>query len=358
MPRGSRPGAGTARQEPLRSIQYLRAAAALAVVAFHALQWCGGGFEAGRAGVDVFFVISGTIMWAITAGRTTAPRAFLWRRITRVAPVYWLATLTVAAIAPLWPAFLPEVRPGLKHLALSLAFIPHLDPRGLPFPTLPPGWSLNYEAIFYLVFAAALPLAETRRAGVVTAVLAALTGLGFLWPDSLYYLGANPMLLQFAAGLWLGRAFVAGRPAPALWGWPLIVGGAAGLLIAALPSVFSELWRPLLWGIPATAMVAGALALEGGGCVARLPWLERLGDASYAIYLWHLPATAVIAHTLGYGRPWLFLPVSLAASIAAGLAAHRWVEIPLIAFLRRIPSKRSIPPMNSIDWTPPAGTPR
>src|SRR5580658_5421280 len=140
----------------LLSIQALRALAATAVVAYHALQWGSGGFDVGRAGVDVFFVISGFIMWRVTSGRDVTPGAFLWRRVTRVAPLYWLTTLAVLAAALVWPGFLPEVRPGWRHLALSLAFIPHLDPRGLPFPTLPPGWTLDYEALFYLTFAAAL----------------------------------------------------------------------------------------------------------------------------------------------------------------------------------------------------------
>ena len=141
----------------LLSVQALRALAALAVATYHALQWADGGFEVGRAGVDVFFVISGFIMWHVTAGRDVDPGDFLWRRLTRVAPLYWLATLGVLGVALVWPAFLPEVRPGWTHLALSLAFIPHLDPRGLPFPTLPPGWTLDYEALFYLIFAGALP---------------------------------------------------------------------------------------------------------------------------------------------------------------------------------------------------------
>src|SRR3984957_156703 len=108
----------------LLSIQALRALAALAVVAYHALQWDRGGFDVGRAGVDVFFVISGFIMWHVTSGREVVPGAFLWRRITRVAPLYWLATFGVLAVALAWPAFLPEVRPGWRHLALSLAFVP------------------------------------------------------------------------------------------------------------------------------------------------------------------------------------------------------------------------------------------
>ncbi|MEO9189909.1 MAG: hypothetical protein ABI224_07880, partial [Acetobacteraceae bacterium] len=48
----------------------------------------------------------------------------------------------------------------------------------------------------------------------------------------------------------------------------------------------------------------------------------------------HLPATALIAHTLGYDRPWLFVPAALAASIAAGLIARAWVEKPLLRVLR------------------------
>jgi exopolysaccharide production protein ExoZ len=313
----------------LISIQALRAAAALSVVAYHALQWCRGGFDVGRAGVDVFFVISGVIMWRITSGDAVSPGAFLWRRITRVAPLYWLATLLVAAIAVRWPMFLPEVKPGWRHLLLSLAFIPHLDPVGLPFPTLPPGWTLDYEAIFYLVFAGALLTPQRRRARLVVFALLAIVVAGFLFPDSAYYMGANPMLLQFAAGVGLGAAAQAGRLPSRAWG--------AGLLAAAL------LVCPLVWGVPAVLAVAGALSLELAGRTLRLPvcWtlaVRVLGDGSYAIYLFHLPATAVIAHTLGYADPWLFLPVSMAVSVAAGLAVRAWVEKPLLRGLRGLPA--------------------
>ncbi len=324
----------------LISIQALRAGAALAVVAYHALQWVSGGFDVGRAGVDVFFVISGVVMWRITAGRRSSPGAFLWRRVTRVAPLYWLASLLVAAIAVRWPLFLPEVKPGWRHLLLSLAFIPHLDPVGLPFPTLPPGWTLDYEAIFYLVFAGALLAPERLRVGIVVWALVGIVALGFAFPRSAYFMGANPMLLQFAAGLGLGvaaerkrlpsRAVGAGLILAALLAWTLVQAGG----------LFSELWRPLVWGVPAALLVAGALAVELGGRPLRLAgrWTAPilvLGEASYCIYLFHLPATAVVAHTLGYGNPWTFLPVSTAASILAGLAARSWIEKPLLAQLRR-----------------------
>lgn len=323
----------------------------MAVVAYHALQWNRGGFDVGRAGVDVFFVISGLFMWRITAGRDVAPGAFLWRRVTRVAPLYWLVTLGVLAIALVWPAFLPEVRPGWRHLALSLAFIPHLDPRGLPFPTLPPGWTLDYEAMFYLIFAAALAGPRAWRGRIVVGALIAVTAFGFLLPDPFYYLGANPMLLQFAAGVALGLAVEHGVIPSRRAGAAMIVTALAWWTAVQAGGLFTELWRPLLWGAPAFLTVAGVLGLELNGArkpprdpSARPGAMGRLalilGDSSYAVYILHLPATALVAHTLGYGRPWLFLPAAFAVSLAAGLAGRALLEKPLLNFLRTAPARR------------------
>jgi len=319
---------------PLLSIQYLRAGAALAVVAYHAMQWRDEGFDVGRAGVDVFFVISGVIMWKITAGRDVAPLVFLWRRATRVAPLYWIATLLVAATATLWPGFLPQISGNLRHLALSLAFIPHFDPHGLPFPTLPPGWSLIYEAVFYGVFALALAGPRAWRGRVATGGLTAVIISGIVLRDPAYILGANPMLWQFAAGLGLGLAMEKKALPSKAWGWALIAAALAVWTVIQSSGVFVELWRPFFWGVPATLLVAGALTVEARGGVAVWPWLKNLGDASYAIYLFHMPAVAVVAHAVGLRRLWVYLPLSLAAAVAAGLAAHRGLERPLVARLR------------------------
>jgi exopolysaccharide production protein ExoZ len=319
------------------SIQYLRAAAALAVVIYHILQWRDGGFEEGRAGVDVFFVISGVIMWRITQGRESRPGVFLWRRLTRVAPAYWFATLLLTAIALAWPAFLPKVRPQFAHVALSLAFIPHFDPLGLPFPLLAPGWTLSYEAAFYIVFAATLPTPRSSRAVWVTSALIAIVVAGFLLPDPAYILGANPMLLEFAAGVWLGKLSAEGAAPGRPWGCALLAAGAAMLAIAGVAAWRSELWRPLLWGAPATMIVGGALSLEAGGEVRAWKPFTSLGDASYSIYLLHPLAIAAVAHTLGNGRSLLFPPLALTAAITAGLAGRALIERPAIAFCRRLP---------------------
>ena len=329
--------------ETLLTIQYLRAAAALAVTIYHALQWADGGFEIGRAGVDVFFVISGVVMWRITAGRIVTPGTFLVRRVTRVAPLYWIITLAVYGAALIWPGFLPEVLPDAGHLALSLGFVPHFDPRGRPFPLLPPGWTLNYEAIFYLLFAAALSLPARWRAIGATAGLVAIVLAGFGLSDPAYLLGANPMLLQFAAGLWLGVAMQTDALPDRAWGVAMLLLGIIAFAGLQITSFIDELWRPLLWGAPAVLVVGGALSIETNGGVPMSRPLKALGDASYALYLVHLPATALVAHILGWSHPWLFVAASVTTSIAAALACHAWIEKPTIAWLRRRPlSRRSI----------------
>jgi exopolysaccharide production protein ExoZ len=331
-----------AQVKPLDSIQYLRAAAALGVVGFHACQWRAGGFNVGRAGVDVFFVISGVIMWRVTAAREARPGQFLWRRITRVAPLYWVITLALAGVAALWPAFLPNVHPGARHLLLSFAFIPHLDPTGLPFPLLPPGWTLNYEAVFYLVFAAALFAPRRRQAWIVCAALFLIVAAGLILNDPVYILGANPLLWEFAAGLAVANlADISALPGRR-GGWILIVAGLTCLAVPAVLGWFSELGRPFIWGVPAAAIVAGAIALEHHGAIPSWPAIGRLGDASYALYLIHLPAQALVAHTLGAGNSWVFIPAALAASIVAGLACHAWIETPLIRLARSLGTSKPV----------------
>ncbi|HUO11733.1 MAG TPA: acyltransferase family protein, partial [Caulobacteraceae bacterium] len=110
-------------------------------------------------------------------------------------------------------------------------------------------------------------------------------------------------------------------------------------VLMGLTGFRNELFRPLLWGVPALMIVIGAVAAERSFAAPRP--LVALGDASYAIYLCHLPAVAVIAHLLGVRPLWLFVPAAMLASALAGLAFHRWVEAPLIAVCRLPPRLRA-----------------
>jgi exopolysaccharide production protein ExoZ len=313
----------------------LRAGAALSVVVFHAFQWIDDRFWVGAAGVDLFFVISGFIIWTVGSGPESRPATFFWRRLTRVAPAYWLVTVVVTVIALAWPMFLPQVSLSPRHFVLSLLFVQHTDPNGLVFPVLPPGWSLNYEAVFYGLFTLTLFAPERARFALLIAGLCAIVAFGFADPP-VYGLVANPMMLQFAAGAWLAWRAGRGRRIEPGAGLIFLGLGLALFAVMGMTNFRNEFFRPLLWGLPAVMIVAGALALEAW----RAPpgWLIGLGDASFAIYLCHLMTVAAVAHAIGARPVWLFVPAATLASLAAGVAFHHGVERPLIRVCRRAPA--------------------
>ncbi|MDB5458443.1 MAG: acyltransferase [Caulobacteraceae bacterium] len=330
----------------LGSIQRLRAIAAIGVALFHACQWSGVDFAVGAAGVDIFFVISGFVLWTAAQARPVSPGAFLAARLARVAPLYWLVTLAVTALVLWRPQAMSVAHFTPSHLILSLLLVPHNDPVGDAFPMVASGWTLTYEAFFYLALALTLAVPKDRRFQVMSLVLlaASVIGLGY---HSLYPLLANPLLLEFLAGIGLARLWARGRlqRIDPRWGWGITALGALVLFGLQVGGVRDDFWRPFLWGPPAALIVAGALKLEaagrlGHGRLGRA--LEGLGDASYSIYLCQLPVIAVFAW-LTRGQPALVrAPLALALAIAAGLACYALVEKPIGRALRSVDRRRRI----------------
>ena len=313
----------------LVSIQYLRATAALMVVGYHVcLFGFRTGFEIGAAGVDVFFIISGFILWTVAAERPLPPLTFLWRRIGRVAPLYWIITLTCAAIAARWPQMIFDANPTWRHLALSLAFIHHTNPAGRPNPVLPVGWSLNNEALFYLLFSLVLFTKAEHRLRNLALALGLVVLIAIKIPH-LYYIGYSGMFLQFLAGAWLAKLRLDGRLPEQRMGWLLILCAIAGFALLQPFDLYETLVRPLAWGAPALALVAGGVTLETRKPLPDVPVLRFLGDASYSIYLIHWPVISMLQQVM-QSRQLIFLPLAFTASIAAGIALHLGLERPLL----------------------------
>jgi exopolysaccharide production protein ExoZ len=317
----------------LASIQILRAVAALSVVLFHAAQWSHLDFSIGAAGVDLFFVISGFVLWTACEARPPSAAAFLWARARRVLPLYWIVTLAVAAVALAAPTALPIVLPDLRHLILSLLLLPHTDPAGGPFPLLPTGWTLTYEAFFYGVMALALAAPKDRRLQIVSGLLVAASLIGFGY-HGWYTLLANPLLLEFLAGVGLARLWARGRfeRLPRAFGPGLIAAGGLILALCQVAGLRDDFLRPFVWGPPAALIVAGALKLEADGRIARGPMVRALvaeGDASYSLYLVQAPAIAVFAWLTPAWPAAMRAPASVALAVAIGWLCYRFVERPL-----------------------------
>ena len=329
----------------IRTIGSLRAFACLLVVAYHAVD---GRWANGSAGVDLFFVVSGLVMGLSSsslASRADGWRVFAARRLRRLVPLYWTMTTLKLAIGLALPATLAATRPGVWNVVASYLFIPARDGAGAVRPLLGVGWTLQFEMLFYGLFACALAWRRPPLA-VVLPVLAPLAALGFLrqvnWPASAVL--ANGLVLEFCAGLLLAALALHLVRLPAAFACVLGAIGSGALL--ALPSCGP--WRFAVWGSGASLVVAACLALEQT-IGARLPrWLLALGEASFATYLVHpflVPWVVRAAHAVAGGSVGAVavsaaITASLAVSSLAGLALHRWVDRPMQAWLRR-PAERS-----------------
>jgi exopolysaccharide production protein ExoZ len=333
--------------QKLAGIQCLRGIAALMVVFYHVgIRMTGNDGEPSpydvlMAGVDIFFVISGFIMWVTTAQQPdrTAGR-FLLDRVQRIVPAYWVVTAALAvglylfaqpALASPNAGFDPRVR----HTVLSFLFIPALNPyKGVYQPVLTAGWTLNLEMFFYVIFAAAMALFGRRLGMRALAILATLVGLaawGFYAPRSgiLGFYTQN-LLLEFGAGLALGVCWTRGWAACSRFWWIPFVVGFAGLAYAVVPTGFP---RAVEWGIPALLIVTGAV-------MAPVTWpaaLQRLGDWSYSLYITH-QVTLGIAYkgweATGFLPEFLFPPVGTILSVGAAWLFFRTVEAPFTRYFK------------------------
>ncbi len=279
-------------------LQALRAVAAWLVVADHALIDITHGelqnpatsvaWAIGSIGVYIFFVISGFIMvhicWDDFGQRGAAPN-FLRRRIIRIVPLYWLGT--IAALVFHKVSVAQSGHAGWSELVQSLFFIPYHDEDMGWQPILRQGWTLNYEMMFYAVFAVALAFRRQIALPAIAGALAIFTLVGRLLPTGILAYLSSPIILWFVLGI--------------------------GLAV---------LWR--------------RRGFEEPKRLARsVRFLEPFGDASYSTYLVHGLALTMLLRVWEAPSAW-FVPMGLAVATAAGLGVHLLVEKPILQAATRV----------------------
>lgn len=335
----------------LRNLHLLRALAALGVVYFHITSSAGLdlAWDVGSRGVDVFFVISGFIIAYIGAKK---PEHFFVRRLIRIVPFYWAATLVVFTAATLLPRFFRSTDASVGHLVPSLLFFPHLSSSGEVQPTLILGWSLNFEMYFYVVFALAL-LLSTRWAPILCAacIVAVVTIGKLVGPVSTAFdFYARTTSLEFCYGI--GAYYLLDACVRRKAALERSMALKAGLVLALVASVIAIVMfehvakdaypRYLAGGLPAAVIVVSALLLEriyGLATRSRLSYL--LGEASYVIYLIHPYIVFGVLRLAIHDAAQLSTPMIvaviaglLALTSGIGIALHLLFEKPVMAFLR------------------------
>ena len=332
-------------------VQILRFAAAAAVVLFHAwgtsaTYFSGGSrFDSlrhGDLGVDLFFVISGFIIFITSQTREQDWRLFLRRRLERVVPLYWLATLTMAALLMV-PRGAHGEAPTIAYVLKSLFYLTWTDGR---LPVVYPGWTLEYEIAFYLLATAAMALLSRSWSGVLV-VFSALTVLGavgrilhFSSPQTNFL--SDPMYLEFAFGILAGH-WVLRKPPPLVPS--LLI--AAALLVLILTPWTERVWRLVYAGLLSGLAVLLAALWDRSRPVRSvvLMFLARLGDSSYSIYLVQVFVISILCKVFHLAWPHAprdaIIPLVAVATIAIAYGVSIFVEVPIGRWLKRTEGLRT-----------------
>ena len=315
--------------------------------------WIIGPLSHGGAAVDVFFILSGLVIFRSLESCRFEARPFLILRITRIFPVFLVMFVAGVMLQPLSGPFsaMPRVEPGslardiwsqgwpanwVLEIAAHLTMTHGLFPNGvLPdvwVSFLGAAWSLSTEWQFYVL---ALVLGRSRMsADRLAEVFLALAVAGLAWdmaaPDALRFSRAflpnkaQYFALVIASAAWADRRSVRS--------FAIVLG--ATLILCAAHGDAGKLAPPLVW----TSCLAAQLSPVRLTVVSRplrYRTVQWLGAISYPIYLANEPIQKALAFVLARfapGDPVMFNAVWVPAAvlIPVGVAAllHRYVETP------------------------------
>ena len=325
-----------------------RGLALVLVLLGHALHETGRVDGLGRIGVNLFFFISGILVFrSLSSSRHPGPGKtivnFWHRRLRRLYPAL-LAYVFVIVTAQYWLQNIPNLPPKstfancLRTTPAALLYYINY----FPFPPLSLGhlWSLSCEMQFYFLAPLIFYLGGTgarRRNLVFGFALILLAGAGVAEP----FILANPSerekyQFQFAVWPMMAGFFCEHRRAwfqqiPERW----IKGAYLGSL-GICPLVVPLMFLGPTMKMPVIAM--GALLLapclfayeRGWPIPNKAGWvLKWLGERTYSIYLWQQPLT------ICWFLPIVWWPVGAVVAVIWGALWFRWFEQPFLSVSRK-----------------------
>jgi exopolysaccharide production protein ExoZ len=329
----------------LHNIQALRGIAVLMVVALHLFatekkyspdQLLPDFLQLGAAGVDIFFVISGFIMVSVTKNLQpsfSSMQQFLLMRAARIYPLYWIISLALLLIAQLFPGITTPLATNTLFVIKSFLLYPQEN-----LPLLMVGWTLVHEMFFYLIFSCLL-LLPRKKLPLALAAWALTTvycyhNINFASP--VLQIATHPMSLEFIGGCFLGifvqRMTITSAPL-------VLFSGIAAMLAAwMLWQLNSDDILPIgetrvIYFLPGCLLItAGCIGLDQRGIHLSL-WLEKIGDASYSIYLTHILFLSAFCKAWQFfpyretlADNMIFLPLCTIVTLLGGLAFYQHCE--------------------------------
>jgi exopolysaccharide production protein ExoZ len=336
----------------LYGVQELRFCAAISIVVLHSdlssiLLKAGLSKHPLAGGVDLFFVISGFIMTWLTKdqfGNRSGAWKFLLRRTIRILPIYWFFTSLLILMVAVKLPFINQDGYEFGKIIASYGFFPWPDQNGYDvYPIIMQGWTLNYEMFFYVTFALALCTRRGMFWFLVT--FFALSALHFMIPKNWIALRfyTSPIILEFVAGIGIGRLYLSGYRTGLKAAIIIFVSAVLAFFALQLAVPRFDGSRFLHFGIPATFLFASvALRSERTKSSPFGRALQRVGDASYSMYLSHtftLIAVGSLWRKSGFETGLVSSLIAIALVVVVSLIFYSVVERPITnAMKRALPS--------------------
>jgi len=314
------------------NLQILRAFAAINVVIFHIIGTSSAyGFEPyylklfkgwGANGVDIFFVLSGFVMLHSQLQKRRSAWNFLKFRIIRIVPIYWFVTLISVLSFLLIPssAFNSDM-PSIVQILESLFFLSKALSGSEPILSV--GWTLEWEMLFYIIFALSLTFSQWNRSYI-------FISLGLLFISTIT---SELIIIEFLFGMLIAYAFNRFK-----------IGNKLGLIIAIIGFIFLlssinqmhllHFNRVIIWGLPSFLIIFGLVYADQYSS----PLLKYLGDASYSIYLIHFLVISFYYKVITYisiplNHDFLSL-LCLFVAITSGAFMYSFIEKPLTSLVK------------------------
>lgn len=320
-------------------------------------------FAPGAAGVDLFFIISGFIMVYTTRGSDGSAQYFysyMVKRVSRIFPVYMVLTLIYWAVMLIASDVIgSSFGYGLKDIVKSLLFYPlnvvSGDTPTLGAAVLYPGWTLNYEMYFYLVFGVSLLFRKMRWIALMAWIVFTLivlpmvkgstpildARLSYGWGSYLNLI-TSPMIWEFAAGVLIGLLYFTKLEIKNFQQATFLRAFAVALTVWW---IFGNVaWGNGLgrWGAPLVILVL-VFSITEKTFPMKIPRIMIwLGNISFSLYLIHPIILGPVFNILwetGFRRSirdTSFVAPLLVLSIAAAHISHKYLEIRLSNWVRDI----------------------
>lgn len=340
--------------ERIYSLQGLRGVAVLGVVLFHMTavehKYSGGDIllpsllDFFQLGVDLFFIISGFVMVIVSRGRfqkVAESKRFLFNRVSRIYPTYWLYFFLTLAVVLVQPGMVNSTH-GSSNLLMSFLLLPN-DKVLLVMVA----WSLLFELWFYLVFTGLMLFRERWLPWFLAGWALILVVFNSVqdWQDynAALRIMLHPYALEFIIGVSLALLFYSrhsARLSTPILGIALVIALVPGIGLIGYYRLFDDqgMLRMFSVGIVFGTLILGFALLERRRRFRMPSFLVAVGDMSYTVYLSHLLVLGVIGRFWQLFGEWptslldnvLFCALMMTAVVCYGWVGYRCFEKPIL----------------------------